>query len=302
LADAGFAVIAMEAVEHGDHPFIDPAEGSEPALRFLGIDLANLAIDAERIRGNFNQTNIDRLRLVNLIRSDGDWDGDGVAEFDGTRVGYVGASLGAMCGAGLLALSPDIDAAVLTIGGGRLMSIVTDTAQIEDFRPLIGNLVGSAELFDRLVPVAQHLVDAADPGVWAAHILRDRYDDRTPPSVLAVFGMADDVVPPASGRALARALGAPHLAPVVVPIDLVERIEEAPVSGNWAAGARTAATFQFDRVTRGDSVRPARHTDTAKSDESAAQIRAFFTPWAAGELPEVIDPFEVLGTPPLESP
>ena len=298
LAGEGFAVVAMEAVEHGAHPFIDPAEGSEPALRFLGIDLANLSIDAERIRGNFNQTNIDRIRLVNLLRTDGDFDGDGIAELDPTRVGYVGASLGAMCGAGLLALSPDLDAAVLTIGGARLMSIVTDTAMIESFRPLIGNLVGSPELFDRLVPVAQHLVDAADPGLWAAHVLRDRFDDRTPPSVLAAFGMDDDVVPPASGRALARALGAPHLAPVVVPLDLVETIDAAPVSANWADGQRTAATFQFDRVTRGDSVRAARHTDTAKSDESAEQIRAFFVPWAAGEVPVAIDPYAVLNTPP----
>lgn len=299
IADAGFVVVAMEAVEHGEHPFIDPDEGSEDALRFLGIDLGALEIDARRIRGNFNQTNIDRLRLVQLIRSNGDIDGDGEAELDGTRVAYVGASLGAMCGAGLLALSPDLDAAVLTIGGARLMSIVTDTPMIEEFRPLIDNLVGSAELFDRLVPVAQHLVDAADPGVWAAHILQDRFDDRVPPSVVAAYGMDDDVVPPASGFALARALGAPQLAPVAVPVDLVEVIEQGPVSGNLADGTRTAAFFQYDRVTRGDSVRSARHTDTAKSEESAAQIRAFLTPWAAGELPVVVNPFEVLGTPPL---
>jgi dienelactone hydrolase len=290
VTSAGFAVLAMEAVEHGSHPFIDPAEAGEDALRFLGLDLAGLKIDAFRLAGNFNQTNIDRVRLIGLLRQDGDPDGDGVPEFDTQRVAYIGASLGAMCGAGLLALSPDLDAAVLTIGGARLISVVTDTELVSEYRPIIGNLVGSVERFDRLVPIAQHVVDSADPGTWAAHVLTDRFDARIPPSVLANFGMSDEVVPPSAGRALARALGAPHLAPVEVPVDLVEVVEAEQLSGNRADGQRTAGFTQLATVTRNGNTEPAGHTETAKSDEVAAQIRAFLIPWAAGEVPVIVRP------------
>lgn len=289
VADLGMAVVAMEAVEHGDHPF--RTEGvDEDAMRFLGLDLAHLRIDAPRLAGNFNQTNIDRLRLVHLLRQDGDLDGDGAPDLDTSRIAYLGASLGAMCGAGLLALSPDLDAAVLTIGGARLISVVTDTEEIARYRPLIGNLVGSQERFDRLVPVAQHVIDAADPGTWAAHVLQDRFDGRPPPSVLANFGMDDQVVPPSAGRALARALGAPHLAPVQVPVDLVEVIDQAPVQGNRENGTRTAAFFQLSTVTYRGEVVPATHEETAKSDEVAAQIRAFLESWLAGRAPVIVRP------------
>jgi hypothetical protein len=271
-----------------------------PAIRFLGIDLANFAIDSRAIRGNFDQTNIDRLRLIALLRSDPDIDGDGTDDIDPERIGYVGASLGAMCGAGLLALSPDLDAAALIIGGARLIAIVTDTDAIADFRPVIDSLVGGPNIFDRIMPVAQHLIDASDPGTWAAHVLKDRFDDRTPPSVVAPVGMADEVVPPAAGRALARALGIPHLAPVVQRVELIDVIESGPVEGNWADGERTAAYFQFDRVTVNDRVREARHVDSAKCDETAHMIRTFFGAWADGEVPVIEDPFIALGTGPLE--
>lgn len=289
VAERGLAVIAMEAVEHGDHPFIADPSG-EDAMRFLGIDLAHLKIDAPRLAGNFNQTNVDRIRLIHLIRTDGDPNGDGVPDFDTTRVAYLGASLGAMCGAGLLALSPDLDAGALTIGGARLVSVVTDTALVAQYKPLIGNLVGSVEAFDRLVPILQHVIDAADPGTWGAHVLQDRFDGRTPPSVYASYGMSDEVVPPAAGRSLARALGAPQLSPVRVPVDLVDVIDDAPVVGNRENGTRTSAFYQLDTVTRDGESRPATHVATAKSDEVAAQIRAFLGAWADGDVPTIVRP------------
>jgi hypothetical protein len=130
-------------------------------------------------------------------------------------------------------------------------------------------------------------------------VLRDRFDGRTPPNLLVAVGTDDDVVPPAAGRALARALDLPHVRPVAMPVELID-VVDAPLSGNLADGTRTAGYFQFDRVTRGGQVRPARHTDTAKCDESALQIRRFLQPWGDGEVPVIIDPYPELGTPPLE--
>lgn len=305
MAGDGFAVVAMEAVQHGEHPSVDPStsvggDADQPALRFLGIDLANFKIDVRAIRGNFNQTNIDRLRLIELIRQDGDIDGDGEVELDGTRIGYIGASLGAIGGSGLLALSRDLEAAALIIGGGRLLAIVTETESLDDYRPIIDAVIGSPVLFDRLMPVAQHLVDPADSATWAPHVIDDRFDGRTAPSVLATFAMGDDVVPPASGRALARAMNLPHFGEVFETVELVELIPEGPLSGNINEGSGTAGFFQLDRITRNGNVRVASHTDTAKSDEVSLMIRTFFIPWAEGEVPVIVDPYVELETPPLD--
>ena len=304
VASLGFAVIAMEAAEHGEHPSVSEAERNggdleQPALRFLGLDLNNLKIYSRQIRGNIDQTNLDRLRLIRLLRENPDINGDGNPEFDADRIAYIGASLGAICGAELLALSPDIDAGALIIGGGRLISIVTDMEMLADFRPIIDSLVGDPRYFDRLMPVAQHLVDASDPAAWAPYIIQERLDDRTPPSIMMVVGTADEIVPPSSGRTYARSINIPHLAPVVQPVELIDVIEDGPVVGNFADGSRTAAYFQLDRVTRNGEVSPAEHTDTAKCDETAFMVRQFFGDWAAGDVPRISNPYPELGTPPL---
>ncbi len=300
LTAGGYAVAVMEAVEHGDHPSVDPESQLEDALRFLGIDLTALSIDPFAIRGNINQTTIDRLRLIDLLYRTLDIDGDGLEDVTG-QIAYLGVSLGSLLGTSLMALSPDLDAAIFSVGGARMMDIVTDTEELEQYQPIIELLVGSAEAFDRLIPVAQHLIDPADPGAWAPHVLRDRFDDRTAPNLLVAVGMHDEVVPRAAGRTLARTLGIPHLPPFAEPVETLQTLDAAPVAGNWADGERTAAFFQFDRVVRENGrLDRAKHTAVPLSDEGVHQMRVFLDTWAAGEAPEVVDPYADLGTPVLE--
>ncbi|MFT6629280.1 MAG: hypothetical protein ACJA1R_002554 [Flavobacteriales bacterium] len=298
LSGQDVVIVAMDAVEHGEHPSV-PDDGLEDALRFLGIDLAALSIDAAALRGNIEQTVLDRLQLLRVIQDAPDIDGDGSQDVNSDQLGYMGVSLGALLGTPLLALQSDIDAAVLTIGGARLMSVVTDGDVVQDFEPIIANLVGSLERFDRLVPFAQHIVDAADPGLWAAHVLHDRFDDAEPPHLLVVVAIADEVVPPASGRALARALGVPHVYPVAEPVAMLPQAGFTPVSLNWQAGTRTAGFFQFDRVTRGEGVTTAQHVSTPLSDEGILQLQVFFETFVQDGAPQIVDPYEIMGTPPL---
>ncbi len=293
---AGVAVVAMEAVEHGDHPGAS-GDGADDALRFLGIDMATLSIQPRMIRGNFDQTNLDRLRLLRLLKQSPDLDGDGNADLDVDQVGYLGVSLGAILGPQLLALTDEVAGGVLSVGGGRLMTIVTDTDGLSQYEDLIIALVGSRALFDRLVPVAQHLVDPSDPAVWGAHVLTDRFDDAPAPSVLLQVAMDDEVVPRTSGFALAQAMDLPHMAPVALEIPLLQITEADPVVGNIDGGNATAAFFQFDRVTIGGSVGPAYHVDTPTSDEGKLQMLWFLQTWLEEGRPEVINPYAVLDTP-----
>jgi len=299
MAEEGVAVVSMEAVSHGDHPSApDGGDSYAAALGFLGLDLTNLSINPRLLRGNFDQTNLDRVRLLKLIREHGDIDGDGQPELDGDKVGYLGVSLGAILGSQLLAVSPEIDGAVFSVGGGRLMSIVTDTEALTDFEDLIAVLIGSKERFDRLVPIAQHVVDPADSGLWGAHVIKDRFDDAPAPSILLQVGIHDEVVPKTSGFALARAMGLPHLTPVAEEVPLLAH-EDGPLAGNSDDGMATHAFFQFDRVTRSGEVVPARHIETPTSDEGQHQMGRFLTTWLHDGVPEAIDPYTELGTPEL---
>jgi hypothetical protein len=67
------------------------------------------------------QTALDIMQLVRAIKAGVDLDGDGVADLDRNRIAYAGLSQGAMFGAILMAVEPDIEAAVLTAGAGSLV-------------------------------------------------------------------------------------------------------------------------------------------------------------------------------------
>ena len=298
FAPRGYAVVASDAMRHGEHPTADPEDGLA-ALAFLGIDIQAVRIDALTLRGNFNQTTLDRLQLLQLIRQAPDVDGDEAPDLDGGRIAYWGVSLGGMLGPSLLALSEDVGAGILSVAGGQLLLFVTDTGQIAPLRPAIITLFGSEARFERLLPVAQALVDAADPASFGPFVLGERLDggDHSP-NVLFPVAVEDQTVPPASGKALARALAVTHVEPVVEPVELLPSAP-APLSENTSRGV-TAGFFQYDRVsTREGDTTPATHGNTPLSQEAELQARHFLETWLGEGPAEILDPYDVLETPPL---
>jgi hypothetical protein len=299
MAPLGFAVIADDALEHGEHP-TNEDDGSLAALRFLGIDLSTITVDTLALRGNFNQTAVDRLQLIELIRDDPDVDGDGEPDLDVTRLAYWGISLGGMMGPSLLALTDDIGAAILSVGGGGLLTFVTDNSQVALMRPMILQLVGSEAEFERLLVVAQALVDPADPATFAPNVLSNRLSGTDEvPDLLFPVALTDQTVPAATGQILARALGIPHIPPVSEPVEIIPVETAMPVSGNIADGEATAGYFQFDRVSDGRNAQVATHDNTPLGPEGAAQAVEFFTTWNEDGMARIIDPYELLGTRPL---
>lgn len=298
LAPLGIAVIATDALQHGDHPTAIDGNPDDDAIRFLGMDFEAFTLNALAMRGNFDQTALDRLQLLELMATDPDVDGDGIPDLDPGRIGYFGISLGGLMGSPLLALSDDIDAAVLTVAGGRLISFAIDNGQFEPFKPFVVGLVGSEALFDRMVAVLQSVVDAADPATYGPYVLSQRFSGApSVPHVLFNVAANDETVPPATGRALARALGLPHVAPVVDVVDGLSEVP-APVVGNLPGG-ETAGFFQFDRVSSGDGVVAASHNNVPFGAEGLAQEVHFLKTWLTDGTPEILDPYAALGTPPL---
>ncbi len=298
VSELGIAVVAADALRHGEHPTAE--DPNSAAISFLGLNLQAVKMDAMALRGNFNQTALDRLQLVQLVQDAPDVDGDGTPDLDGDRLAYWGISLGGMLGSATLALGEDIDAGILSVAGGSLLLFVTDTAQVAALRPAILTLLGGEAAFERLLPVLQTLVDAADPATFGAFLLRDRLNEAPAPHVLFPVAVEDETVPPSSGRALARAMGIPHVGPVSFDVALLEQVP-APVSAN--VGGVTAGYFQFDRVSSGDAgIAVAGHNNTPLSREGWFQARRFLESWLEEDAPEIVDPFEALGTPPLLLP
>ena len=296
LNPLGIAVVAADALAHGTHPTADD-ESTLAALDFLGIDLSAVHVDPLRLRGNFEQTVLDRLQLVEAIRQNPDVTGDGEPDLDIDVAGYWGISLGAMLGAPFAALSPDMHAVVLSVGGGRLLTFATDTAQVAAFRPLIGNIVGSEELFLRLLPVAQTVVDAADPATYGAEILSGSLHGSPGPSVLFPVATGDETVPPATGRVLARSIGAPQLGTAFFDVETLPLVE-GPLSDNLGLG-QTAAYYQIDRVTSGETVAEANHDNAPLSPELGSQAVEFLRSALLDGAPLIIDPLVEMETPPL---
>ena len=203
-------------------------------------------------------------------------------------------------GAPLLALADNIEAGVLTVAGGRLMTFATDNATVEAFKPLLADVVGSEALLNRLFTAAQTVVDAADPATFGAHILADRLDSAPPiPNLLCQVAIVDETVLPAAGKALARALGIPHVPPVLDPVALIATSSPAPVVGNLVDGAATAGFFQYDRVSEGAGVTAATHNNTLFSAEASLQALHFLRAWRDTGRGEIIDPYAELSTPAL---
>ena len=291
----GIAVFAIDALHHGQHP--TAIEGSSlPALNFLGINLAEFAFDSRSLRGNFDQSNADRLQLIELLMQHPDLDEDGVIDINPDHMMYYGISLGGVMGSQLMAHSA-MKAGVLAEGGGNLPVFITDTSTVDVLDDLLEVLIGPPDVLARLLPVFQTGVDASDPAVWATYVLENRLNDAPVPDVLFPVCVEDDTVPPATAKALAHGLNIPHMTPVLDTVPLLE-IQEGPLQGNMPDG-NTAAYFQFDRITEGDEVVPTTHDNLPNSPEAVWMIKHFLETHLAGNA-EIKDPYAEMNTPPLE--
>ncbi|MEZ4323036.1 MAG: hypothetical protein R3F61_36555 [Myxococcota bacterium] len=286
LLPLGVAVVAVDALEHGDHPTAS-LEGGATALPFLGIDLGTATFSGRRMRSNFDQSVLERVQLLTLLRTVPDLDGDGTADVGTERFGYVGISLGGLMGAGLLALT-DLELGALPIAGGDLASITRDTEVMAGVLPLLADLAGSDAALERWLSVTQSIVDPADPALWASHVLEDRLYGAQVPHVLLPVAQHDEVVPPAAGRALARALRLPHVEPIQEPVDGLPLAGPAPIVANHESGA-TVGFFQYETVTVGGQTELAIHDNLPWSEEGTAQVVHFVESWLAGQ-PEILVP------------
>jgi pimeloyl-ACP methyl ester carboxylesterase len=189
-------------------------------------------------RDHFVQALIDLTALDRSLRS-GDWEQAVGVRFDPDRISYAGQSLGGILGASFVALTPEIERAVLNVPGADTVDMFSESPffslQIEAFFDREGVEPSS---FDghRFLNVARWFMDAADPqGV--AHHLRGR-------DVLLQMATLDFIIPNDYTRKLETIAEAPRIDYVAEHGFLVIPIEPA-----YFPGTRDLAEFIAGELT-----------------------------------------------------
>ncbi len=279
LAELDVAVIAIDSPEHGARAAPGEKDPFVAISRFLGVDIAKKTFDIAKARDNFRQVASDQLELVRLIGSLEKLDllpvgaPDGVPDLDVSRILYIGHSFGAVQGATIFAIAPEISQAVWNVGGANLTVLMRDS-------PLFGVLLkglkppGTGDgLLARFFVVAQALVDPGDPAAFGRYATIEPLDGVKgwrPRDVLLQEVVNDGIVPNSSTAALARAAGMVQVDPIV-PIPGMSAME-APAASTHANGGTVVLT-QFDRI-HGKDV--ASHGELIFSPEGRRQYLEFF--------------------------
>ncbi|MGC6493109.1 MAG: alpha/beta hydrolase family protein [Myxococcota bacterium] len=295
LTSNGMAIVAADALHHGDHPTAGGSGFSGP-INFLGFNFEMGRLSGQQMRGSFVQSAIDRVVLMASLDEVADLDLDGVDDLDLERKAMLGVSLGGMIGAVQLAVSPEFDAALLPVSGGILARFVTDGTIGATLSALVSAQTDGPDEIERLLAMAQTAIDPADPAVFAAHLAEDRLLGGEAPHVGMFVSTFDTIVPPRTNVALARSLGLLHLGEALSPVDGLDYVDQDVIMGN--AEGRTAGFIQLDRSAQEEGVVASDHwIDT--SDEGDLIVERFFRTWLSEPAPEMADPYAILGTPPL---
>ncbi|HET8897448.1 MAG TPA: Ig-like domain-containing protein [Rhodanobacteraceae bacterium] len=190
FAAQGVAVIAIDAPLHGLPPTDPFYIGSTPfgAIaheRTFGLDLSNNdtgapgpdgKVDASGAyfinlqslltsRDNLRQAVADLVELAHAIPAVS-YDGDTTPDFDGSKIGFVGQSLGGIIGTVFTAVDPDVQTSVLNVAGGGIARLLDGSVsigpQVRAGLAAAGVVQGTPQ-YDSFFMAAQTVIDAADP-------------------------------------------------------------------------------------------------------------------------------------------
>jgi len=298
LTAVGMAVVATDAIEHGDHPTrTDPAaDALTSVLDFFAITAnPSPTINPRLLRDNFRQSAWDRIQVLEAVRQGIDIDGDGTDDLDGTQLVYFGASLGGMMGTETMALTDDFRGGMLAITGGRISQVVTSS---DDFSPLLDLMVPPEYAGDdllRIIPVVQATIDGGDPMVWARYLVGERLigDVADPPQLLVQYAFEDEVVSNVSNRNHAHALGLPLVGRELFPMEELEQVA-GPLQGNLINGGTGGIqVFDLGRPRNNPSAQatPVSHAGVLNTYEAWSVWRPFLVAGLEGEAGVIVDPY-----------
>jgi len=181
-------------------------------------------------RDNFRQQIIDLAQVARVVKGEGIdaqlVDQGAAGGLDGSRIDYVGQSLGGILGTLYTAVSPDVRHVVLNVPGGRLTQLMHE-AEDNNFKAMLNALYSAlaarrmpqgSPAFDTFIWTAQWILDPADP-VNSSWSVRNGTGVPADRDALVQYITQDKVVPNTSTRAL---IDAANLRPGAKPLTVSE--------------------------------------------------------------------------------
>lgn len=190
MANLGFAVIAIDQPLHGVGPtnpfYIENTPfGPISGERTFDLDLSNNTTGAPGPDGVIDTSGTYTINLTSLLTSRDNlrqavadlftlaksiptmnYDADAAPDFDGSRIAFVGQSLGGIVGLNFIALDSSVNTAVLSVPGGGI-------ARLLDGSPTFGPRIraglaasgvnAGTPTYDSFMGAAQQATDSADP-------------------------------------------------------------------------------------------------------------------------------------------
>jgi len=232
FAQAGFAVVAIDLPLHGvtdtTSPFYQgPGSPFGDNERHFNLDnvgdtgvfvpdgkidngwqLLNIA-NPLNARDHVRQGIVDTIALVRTLPTLDFPDGDSSPDLDGSRVHFVGLSLGSIISGVFLGLSPEVRTATLSSPAGPWTSILTDPSALAFGGPLRSGLAAQGLPpgtvgFDNFARDLQTVIDTVDPVNYAASTAAMH-----PLHVIEILG--DSAVPNGSTDYIASLWGLPDV-------------------------------------------------------------------------------------------
>jgi hypothetical protein len=143
-----------------------------------GWNLLNLT-NLFATRDNFRQHTIDHAQLARVLTAEGIdtlLAAKGKGKLDGSKIDYVGQSLGGILGPLYTSVSPNVQKAVFNVPGGNLTGILLTSQAFEQPRAgFLATLAASGinqgtPAFDQFLGLTRMILDPADPVNYAYHV------------------------------------------------------------------------------------------------------------------------------------
>jgi dienelactone hydrolase len=192
MAAQGFAVIAIDQPLHGVGPtnafYIENTPfGPISGERTFDLDLSNNTTGAPGPDGVIDTSGTYTINLTSLLTSRDNLrqavadlftlsktiptmniDADAAPDFDGSRIAFVGQSLGGIVGLNFISLDPTVNTAVLSVPGGGIARLLDGSPTFgprirAGLAAAVPPVVAGTLTYDSFMGAAQQAVDSGDP-------------------------------------------------------------------------------------------------------------------------------------------
>ncbi|WP_305849525.1 hypothetical protein [Pyxidicoccus parkwayensis] len=252
-----------------DAPGVLQAMGSNPAQTLRFTDRVH--------QGMANQLAVAYAAYTTFKQVPELWD-NGVFVYSQSAIYFYGISQGHILGGTYLALSQQIERAVLSVGGANFSLMMFRAKPFAPFLSAIAQTVPDALDQQKFAALTQTSFDRIDPLTYGPHVLLDPYPGTSLRYVLAQYGLGDAQVPNVATELHARVMGLEEQLPATWRVPMLAADEGTLVGSglvqfDFGLPAPLPGTVA-DLPAQDNAV----HEGVRRDDEGRAQVDRFLRP------------------------